>query len=137
MGSTDGGHLTLEAFLSAKQHRSDFEKTSDFPLYLSYLMQEHGFATNAALYSRANLTKQTFSNLFSMKKRPQLKTLLKLVFALHLSNHECKYLLKKWDYTLASQSPFNLVIRYCLDHQIYDLWDVNEALAKAGYSPIS
>ena len=48
-------------------------------------------------------------------------------------NHECKYLLKKAGYTLASSSTYALVIRYCIENKIYDLDKVNEYLTQYGY----
>lgn len=128
--STDGGQMTLEEYIRDKKARNSFEKNAPFDVYLYRLMNQHGFEKNSDLYERANVSKQSFSDMVSGKKRPSLNTLLKLVFALRLSNRECKYLLKKQDYTLPSSSKSALVVRYCLDYGIYDLWKINELLRK-------
>jgi DNA-binding phage protein len=129
--STSRG-LSLDEYLQAKHQSTTKEKAMDFSSYLACLMDIHGFHDNVSLYTKANISKQSWSDLFSGKKKPTMNTILKIVFALGLSNDECKLLLKKLDYTLASSSKRNLVIRYCLENKIYSLIDVNEALTKEG-----
>ena len=34
---------------------------------------------------------------------------------------------------VASSSKFNLIIRYCIENEIYDLYEVNSLLKKNGY----
>ena len=59
---------------------------------------------------------------------------IKLVFALRLNNHECKYLLEKAGYTLSSASTYSLIIRYCIENKIYDLNKVNDYLEEYGFN---
>ena len=53
---------------------------------------------------------------------------------MQVNNHECKYLLKKAGFTLASSSPFALIIRYAIENKIYDLVTVNRFLEENGYA---
>ena len=116
-----------------KKHKQNKEKSLDFVTYLYQLMDKYGYDKNSDLYNKANISKQSWSLIVSGQVSPSLKTLIKIIFALHLDNHECKYLLKKAGYTLASSSNYALIIRYCLENKIYDLSKLNDYLVEYGY----
>lgn len=116
-----------------KRHKENKEKSSDFATYLYQLMDKYGYDKNSDLYKRSNISKQSWSLIISGKVVPSLKTVIKIVFALHATNKECKYLLKKAGYTLASSSDYALIIRYCLENEIYDLSVVDDYLIEYGY----
>ena len=103
------------------KHKVNKEKADDFVTYLYQLMDARGFDKNSDLYNKANITKQSWSLIISGKVTPSLKTIIKIVFALKLNNHECKYLLKKAGYTLSSSSNYALIIRYCIENKIYEI----------------
>ena len=117
---------SLKEFI--KKHKANTEKAKDFVDYLYELMDKHGFDKNSDLYNKANISRQLWSSVISKKSEPSLNFTLKLVFTLHLNNHECKYLLKKAGFTLASSSDFALVIRYCIENKIYEIQKVNDYL---------
>lgn len=125
--------MTLEEYIKYKQSRSK-EKIDDFVDYLYFLMDKYGFPKSSDLYTKANISKQSWSAIISKKCNPSLSTCLKIIFTLKLNNHECKYLLKKAGYTLASSSKYSLIIRYCIENEIYDLAILNEYLTKYGYT---
>ena len=116
-----------------KKHRKNEEKSKDFVLYLSELLEKYGYKKDSDFYNKANITRQSWSAVMSGKVVPSLKTVIKIVFALHADNHECKYLLKKAGYTLASSSEYALIIRYCIENKIFDLDVLNDYLTKCGY----
>ena len=118
------------------RHRINKEKTNDFVTYLYELMDKYGFDKNSDLYEKANISRQYWSKIINKERQPSLETVLKIVFALKLQNHECKYLLKKAGYTLASSSTYALVIRYCIENKIYDLNKVNNYLEEYGFKAI-
>ena len=122
---------SLDSFI--KKHRSNKEKASDFVTYLYELMDKYGFDKSSDLYNKANITRQHWSSIISNKINPSMQTVMKLVFALHTNNHECKTLLKKAGYTLASASEYSLIIRYCIENKIYDLNELNKYLEEYGY----
>ena len=124
----------LEEYI--EKHKSNKEKSSEFVVYLYELMDKYGFDKNSSLYDKANISRQYWHKLISNECSPSLETVLKLVFALKLNNHECKYLLKKAGYTLSSSSTYSLIIRYCIENKIYDLNKVNDYLEKYAYKPI-
>ncbi len=119
-----------------KIHQSNKKKKISFVEYLYSLMDERKIIKSSDLYNKAFVSKQTFSNIISNNVNPSLNTCIKLALALQLSNDECKLLLKKAGYTLASQSTFNLIIRYCFENKIYELVEVNRYLKEFGYEPI-
>ena len=125
---------TVEQFIN--KHRCSKEKSLDFVSYLYELMDKHGYNKNSDLYKKANIDRQYWSLIISGKRKPSLQTVIKIVFALELDNHECKYLLKKAGYTLASSSEYSLIIRYFVENKIYDLDRLNEHLLKYGYKDL-
>ena len=123
---------SLEEFIA--KHRTTEEKTSSFVEYLYSLMNKYGFDNPSDLYNKANISRQLWSSIISEKSNPSLNVCLKIAFALKTTNHECKYLLKKAGYTLASSNKFALIIRYAIENKIYDIDDVNDLLEKNGYA---
>ena len=122
---------TLEQFIN--NHQSSKEKTSSFVEYLYSLMDKYGFDKNSDLYNKANITKQLWSSIISNKSHPSLNVCIKIAFAMQLTNHECKYLLKNAGYTLASSSKYALIIRFALEYGHYNLDYVNQLLTENGY----
>ena len=96
-------------------------------------MNKYGFDNPADLYNKANISRQLWSSIISGKSNPSLNVCLKIAFALKATNHECKYLLKKAGYTLASSNKFALIIRYAIENKIYDINEVNALLENNGY----
>ena len=117
-----------------EKHSQEEEKTVGFIEYLYSLMDKYGFDNAADLYNRVSISRQLWSSIISGKSHPSLNVCVKIVFAMHLTIHECKYLLKKAGFTLASSSKYALIIRFALEYQIYDLYIVNDLLEKNGYS---
>jgi transcriptional regulator with XRE-family HTH domain len=125
---------SLKEYIS--RHRVNKKKADDFVTYLYELMDKYGFDKNSDLYDKANISRQYWSKLINKERQPSLETTLKIVFALKLTNQECKYLLKKAGYTLASSSTYALIIRYCIENKIYDLNKVNDLLEEHGFKAI-
>ena len=116
------------------KHQSNKEKSSSFVEYLYSLMNKYGFDNPSDLYSKANISRQLWSSIISEKSNPSLNVCLKIALAMKVTNHECKYLLKKAGYTLSSSNKFALIIRYAIENKIYDISEVNALLEKNGYS---
>ena len=122
---------TLQEFIT--KHQSNNEKASSFVGYLYSLMNKYGFDNAADLYNKANISRQLWSSIISGKSNPSLNVCLKVALSMHVTNHECKYLLKKAGYTLSSSNKYALIIRYAIENQIYDIYDVNKLLEENGY----
>lgn len=123
-------HTKIDKYI--EEHRILNKKSSTFVEYLYQMMDKKGF-DNPTLYNKANISRQLFSSIISEKSNPSLNVCLKIVFALELSNSECKYLLKKAGYTLASSSKYALIIRYFIENGIYDLNLLNKTLEEYGF----
>ena len=122
---------TLEEFI--KRHRSNENKASDFKTYLFSLIDKKGFKKDSDVYNKAGISRQRYNKVINGKAEPSLPFTLRLAFALELDNKECKYLLKKAGFTLASSSKFALTIRYFIENKIYNIDDVNEILYDNGF----
>ena len=116
-----------------EQHTKIKEKTIGFVEYLYSLLDKYEIDNPADVYNKANISRQLWSSIISEKSNPSLNVCLKIVFAMKLNNHECKYLLKKAGYTLASSSKFALIIKYAIEYKIYDINEVNALLEEYGY----
>lgn len=123
---------SLKEFI--EKHSKNKEKTSSFVEYLYSLMDKYDFDNAADLYNKANISRQLWSSIISEKSNPSLNVCLKIAFALNVNNHECKYLLKKAGYTLASSNKYALIIRYAIENKIYDIYEVNKLLENNGYA---
>ena len=123
---------SLEEYIA--KHQTSVEKSSSFVAYLYSLMDKYGFDKASDLYDRANISRQLWSSIISEKSNPSLNVCLKLAFAMKVNNHECKYLLKKAGYTLASSNKYALIIKYAIQNGIYDICVVNDMLEKHGYA---
>ncbi len=113
-------------------HRENREKSMEFVEYLYKLMDKYKMEKASEIYKTANITKQCWSGIISGKSIPSLNTCIRIALAMKLTNHECKYLLKKAGYTLSSANEFGLVIRFCFEKGIYDIYDVSELLESRG-----
>ena len=52
--------MTLEEYIKYKQSRTK-EKIDDFVDYLYFLMDKYGFSKSSDLYTKANISKQSWS----------------------------------------------------------------------------
>lgn len=122
----------IDAYIA--KHTANKERSISFVDYLYLLMDKYNVVKASDLYNKVNISRQLWSSIISEKSNPSLMVCIKLVFALKASNAECKLLLKKAGYTLASASKYSLIIRYFIEHKIYDLDELNDALIEYGYS---
>lgn len=122
--------MTLEEFI--QEHQKNNEKSQSFVDYIYFLMGEHGISNPSEIYSKVDISRQLWSSIISGKSSPSLNACVKIALGMHLNNHECKYLLKKAGFTLSSANKFALIIRYAIENQIYDVYEVNELLINNG-----
>ena len=109
----------------------NFQKQTFCQMLFSLIDQKK--FTDVQVYKRAGLDRKYFSKLRSdINYKPKKKVVCALALALELDNATCKKLVKKAGYILTSASKFDLVIRYCIENQIYDLMKVNEMLFDMG-----
>lgn len=102
---------------------------------LSYMEKTNLNSTE--FYTRAGFDRKLFSKIKTdYTYQPAKSTAIQCCLALHLNESEANELLKTAGYAFSNSNPLDLAIRYCINHQIYELSEVNELLLGVGVMPI-
>ncbi len=99
-----------------------------FHRMLLRLIDERNF-TDVEVYKRANMDRKLFSKIRSNSGyQPTKKTALALALALKLDLEETADLLGRAGLALSPSSRFDLIVEYCIKHEIYNMFEVNALL---------
>ena len=99
-----------------------------FTTRLLRLIDERGLK-DSTVYKQANISRQHFSKIQCNRDyNPKKKTVLAFAVGLHLSEDETVDLLKSAGYAFSDGSKRDWVVRYCLEHKIYNINQVNTLL---------
>lgn len=122
--------LDPSAFEGIKTYVNVESKKEDpFHIALSRLIILKGFTKDSDFYKKCGLTRQTFSKIMGWRRQiPRKKTVMAMAVVLKLTTEEAEKFLARAGYALTHIDKTDLVIRYCLEHNINNLVDVNEAL---------
>lgn len=114
-----------------KQSLEDFIKLDEsFALKLIKLIDAKGIS-DVECYKKANVSKQTWHKLMTDKHyKPNKKTAISFAVALELSLEETQKLLSSVGFILSDSSLFDVIIKYCLENNIYDVFEIDSALFK-------
>jgi len=119
----------LDQFVSEHQNPS-------FSAELMRLIDESGHK-DSVIYTRAGIDRRHFSKIRSNPDyHPGKQTAVAFCLALHLSKQSSEDLLRCAGYSFSHSEISDLVISYCIENGIYDIIDVNTALAYFSLKPI-
>ena len=103
-----------------------------FQARLLRMIDERGLA-DAEVYHRANISKQVFSKIrCSEDYIPKKKTVLALAVGRRLNLDDTKDLLAAAGFTLTNNSLFDVIMSFCIESEMYDIFEINELLFKYG-----
>lgn len=118
------GHRRLRDRLAEKVASLD----KGFSETLLDLIDQRGL-TDAAVYRRANLSRQHFSKIRSNPGyRPGKPTVLALAVALELPLDQTELLLARAGYAFNPSSAADVIVRWFIEEGRYDVFEINEAL---------
>lgn len=97
---------------------------------LMRMIDERGY-TDAQVYKKANLDRKLFSKIrCNADYCPKKKTALSLALALELNLDETTDLLSRAGYAFSPSSKADIIIRFCILNEIYDVMEVDSMLFK-------
>ncbi len=107
----------------------EIKRTPPFNKILFSFIDNIG-AKDSDIYKRAGLDRRHFSKIRSNPNyRPSKNTIIALALALRLDKDNTDKLLESAGYALNNCDSFDLIIQFCLEKKIYEIDNVNEALA--------
>ena len=85
------------------------------------------------VYQRANMDRRLFSKIRANPAyHPRKGTILALAIAMELDVAETGELLARAEYAFSPTNKADLIVRYCMEHSVYDIYTVNQALQRYG-----
>ncbi len=92
------------------------------------MIDERGM-TDAQCYKRANVDRKLFSKIRSNPDyKPGKTTVFAFAVALELTLAETKDLLRRAGFAISRSSKLDIVMEYCIQHGVYNVYEINEVL---------
>jgi len=101
------------------------KKKPPFSSLLFHYIDERKLS-DSQIYKKAGIDRRHFSKIRSNKDyRPGKNTVIALCLALELTREEADALLESCGFSLSASEMFDLIIAFCLERKIYDIYTVN------------
>ena len=119
--------LTSATNKSLNEYMKEMDKSFAYKLF--DLIDGRGM-TDVECYKKANIDKKTFSKIKCNPDtyRPSKQTAVAFAIALKLNLDETQDLLASAGLTLSRSFTFDKIIRYFIQKEVYDIFEINEAL---------
>ena len=89
------------------------------------------------VYKNANINRKHFSKINSNKNyQPKKVTAVAFAISMHLNLDETKDFLSRAGYALSPSSKFDLIVRFFIEKENYNMFEINEVLFKHGLESI-
>lgn len=105
----------------------DFVEDESFNDCLRRLIKEKDLI-ESDVYKGANLTKQAFNGIYNEGKVPKKNNVLALCIGLRLNIDEADDFIEKAGYSFSNGNKHDYIVRYFIEHEIYDVFKINEIL---------
>lgn len=113
------------------------EPESSFTEYMLELIKSRGM-TRSEVYRRAEVSRQLFSNICNNNHyQPTKSTAVQLAIGMQLDMEHAQRLLNRAGYALTRSNKSDLVVQYYIEHKIYSIPFINEALLDCGLPLLS
>lgn len=133
------GKVSLQVQEAVRQREEQATSTGSLYDYVREKMgrqvrfvKKNGALDEAGFYAYARIDKSTWSGMRWNLRKPSKETLLKLVFALRLTESEAHELMKRGSNSLNEADPRDLIVLALLDIGCYDIEDVYDVLEEYG-----
>jgi len=107
-------------------------KAETFPVLLNKLREERGLKPQD-LYKKAFIDRKLYSQIMGKRHyQPSKNTAIAFGLALELSYDNFKVFLQSAGFSLNHNSEFDLVIKYCVKNEIFNVLAVNDLIEERG-----
>jgi hypothetical protein len=105
---------------------------------LYYYMHLKGIPKQSEVYKKARIDRRLFSKCISKGRKYNISKniVISLGLALELNMDELAKLLASAGFSFNFEAIFDLIIKYCIEHNMYNIEIINLLLAEAGEKPL-